>query len=62
MTDLLNIIFDAFGTRLLDYRNELVLCISQGHSFISTVWLWSTEEYRYVFVFIYFNEFKWECM
>jgi len=39
MTDLLNIIFDAFGTRLLDYRNELVLCISQGHSFISTVWL-----------------------
>ena len=45
-TNLLNIIFDDFNIWLLGYRTVFsCLYLSQGHSFISTVWLWSTDEY-----------------
>jgi len=46
MTDPLNIIFDDFGILLLGYRIEFrCLYIPQGHYFISTLGLWSTDEY-----------------
>ena len=46
MTDPLNIIFDDFGIWLFGYRIELrCLYIPQGHDFVSTLWLWSTDEY-----------------
>jgi len=46
MTNPLNIIFDDFSICLLGYRTEFsCLYIQQGHYFISTVWLWSTDEY-----------------
>ena len=42
----LNIIFDDFGLWLPGYRNEFsCLYIPQGYSFISILWLWSTDEY-----------------
>ena len=45
-TNPLNIIFDDFSIWLLGYRTEFsCLYRPQGHTFISTVWLWSTEEY-----------------
>ena len=46
MTDLLNIIFDDFRIWLLGYRIDFnCVYIPQGHYFISTLWLWSTDEY-----------------
>ena len=46
MTDTLNIIFDDFGICLLGYRIEFsCLYIPQGHYFMSTSWLWRTDEY-----------------
>ena len=46
MTDLLNIIIDDFGIWLLGYRIKFsCLYIPQGHYLISTLWLWSTDEY-----------------
>jgi len=44
MTDLLNIIFDDSGIWVLGYRIGLRLYIPQGHYFILTLWLWSTDE------------------
>ena len=42
----LNTIFDDFNIWLLGYRTEFsCLCLPQGHTFISTVWLWSADEY-----------------
>ena len=46
MTQPLNIIFDDFGIWLLGYMIELCcLYFPQGHTFISTMWLWSTDDY-----------------
>ena len=46
MTVPLNIIFDDFSMWLLGYRVEFsCLYIPLGHYFISTLWLWSTDEY-----------------
>mgnify|MGYP006890319217 CR=1 FL=1 len=45
-TDLLNIIFDDFSIWLLGYRIEFsCLYLPQGHTFISIVWLGSTDKY-----------------
>ena len=42
----LNNMFDDFSIWLLGYRTEFsCLYIPQGHNFISTVWLWSTNDY-----------------
>ena len=42
----LNIIFDDFSMWLLGYRVEFsCLYIPLGHCFISSLWLWSTDEY-----------------
>jgi len=40
MTGPLNIVFDGFGIWLLGYRYIL-----HGHYFISSLWLWRTDEY-----------------
>jgi len=49
MTDPLNIIFNKFGLWLQGYRIEFsCLYIPQGHHFISTLWLWCTDEYMFV--------------
>ena len=46
MTDPLNIIFDDFGIWLLGSKIEFgCLYIPQGHYYINTLWLWSTNEY-----------------
>mgnify|MGYP006890274217 CR=1 FL=1 len=46
MTQPLNIIFDDFGIWLLGYRIELCcLYFPQGHIFLSTMWLCSTDDY-----------------
>ena len=46
MTNPFNIILDNFGTWLLGYRIEFsCLYIPQEHYFISTLWLWSIDEY-----------------
>ena len=48
----LNIIFDGFGIWLLGYRTEFIcLHTPQGHNFISTLWLWRTDEYVSYFYF-----------
>jgi len=48
MTDPLNIMFDDFGIYLLNYKIEFsCLYIPQGHAFISTMWLCSTDEYDF---------------
>jgi len=48
-TNPLSIIFDDFSTWLLQYRTEFsCLYIPQGHTFITTVWLRSTDEYVFV--------------
>ena len=45
-TNPLNIIFDEFSICLLGYRTKFsCLYLPQGHNFISTVWLGSTDEY-----------------
>ena len=45
-TNPLNISFDDFSIWLLGHRTEFsCLYLPQGHNFISTVWLWSTDEY-----------------
>ena len=47
---MLNISFDNFSIRLLGYRIEFsCLYIPQGHNFISTLWLCSTDEYVFFF-------------
>ena len=47
----LYISFDKFGIWLLGYRIEFsCLYIPQWHSFISTLWLWSTDEYLLFFL------------
>ena len=54
MTDPLNIIFDDLRIWLLGYRIEfscLYTCIPKGLYFISTLWVWSTDEYVVVFKF-----------
>ena len=44
-TNPLNIIFDDFSI-WLGYRTKFsCLYLPQAHNFISTVWLWSTDEY-----------------
>jgi len=46
MTDPLNISFDDFTTWWQGYRIEFsCLYIPQGHHFINSLWLWSTDEY-----------------
>mgnify|MGYP007091384655 CR=1 FL=1 len=51
MTNPLNIIFDEFSIWLLGYRTEFsCLYLPQGHSLISTVWLWSTDEYVFLWL------------
>jgi len=46
MTDPFKIIFEHFSIRLPSYRIEFsCLYIPQGHYFICTLWLWSTNEY-----------------
>ena len=49
---LLSILFlDDFSIWLLGYRTEFsCLYIPQGRNFISTVWLWSTDECVFVYV------------
>ena len=47
----LNIIFDNFGMWFLGYRIEFCcVYIPQGHYFICTLWLWSTDEYIFIFI------------
>ena len=49
-TNPLNVIFDDFNIWLLGYRTEFsCLYIPQGHTFIGTVWLGSTDEYDFIF-------------
>ena len=44
-TNPLNIIFDDFSIWLLGYRTEFSCqYLPQGHTFISTVWLWHIDE------------------
>ena len=46
----LSIIFDGFGIWLLGYRIQLsCLYIPQWHNCISTLWLWSIDEYVFYF-------------
>jgi len=45
-TNPLDTIFEDFSIWLQDYRTEFsCLYVPQGHNLISTVWLWSTDEY-----------------
>ena len=51
MTHPLNNIVDDFGEWLLGYRTEFsCLYIPQWHYFISTLWLWSADEYGFFMI------------
>jgi len=57
MTNQLNIIFDNFSIRLLGYRTEFsFLYLPQGHNFLSTVWLWSTDEVQMNMYYFFLRE------
>jgi len=49
MTNPININFDDFRIRLLGYRTAFsCLYLPHGHGFKSTLWLWSTDAFRFV--------------
>ena len=60
-TNPLNIIFHEFCIWLLDNRIALsCLYLPQGHYFLSTLWLWSTDEYVFFLDFERMSIFKSE--
>jgi len=64
MTNPFNIIFDNFGTWLLDYRIEFsCLYLPHGHIFISTLWLWRTDEYLKAYAQCrgFLSDGSWTC-